>query len=164
MGKSLLIGLLILSSTSLFSQEKENSEIEARKLQIANLQNVEFFGETALEVADALYERFDVKTNRSVKNIRNVKIDGIDEPITLQIHRGYRGEIPRAADYNSACPASSYSHTFSGKRDKEWFEANKKSNETYAVKVYFKRGSKYGVASNEEYEAVLKFLISVYST
>ena len=164
MGKSLLTCLLILSATITFSQENKNSEIESRKLTIANGQNIEFYGESALEVADALFKHFDVRTTKSVKNIRNVKIDGLDEPITLQVHRGYRGEIKKGSNDRSTCPPSSYSHTFSGKRSKEWFDSNRKSNETYAVKVYFKRGGDYGVATNEEYEAIKKFLDSIYSS
>ena len=163
MKKLLLAALFVLPSIVLLSQEKSNSGIEVDKFRLGNGFNVEFYGEASMAVADSLFAHFNIETKKPIKNIRNVKIDGLDEPITMEVHRGYRGETGKRHNGKSTCGGGSYTHTFTGKQNIEWFVANRNSNETFAVRVYFKRGRHYGVKSNQEYEIITKFLTSLYS-
>ena len=156
-----LLALAILIFSFNFSSAQDDSSICLNQFTLASKKNIQIVGEESTAFTDALFTHFDKKYKAGITRIKNVEIEGLDEPITLQVHQGYYGKMV-TEDENSRC-SSSYFHTFSNIKDKEAFQVNKKLHESECVTIYLKRGRDFGVTSDEEFEIIQNYLLSIYS-
>jgi len=161
--KTRLLTLLIVCATFQLAIGQNKSTLSFETFRTGSGKNIQIVGEESTAFTDSLFSHFDKTNKRYITRFKNVSIEGIEEPITFQVHQGYSGTIDKKADDKSKCGGGSYFHTFDKKHNRKSFLANKKSNEKEAINIYLKRGRNFGIKSDEEFELVKKYLLSIYS-
>jgi hypothetical protein len=161
--KTRILTLLMVCATFQLAIGQNKSTLSFETFRTGEGKNIQIVGEESTAFTDSLFTHFDKKNKRYITRFKNVSIEGIKKPITFQVHQGYSGKIDKEADDKSKKGGGSYFHTFDKKNNRKCFLANKKSTEKEAISIYLKRGRNFGIKSDEEFELVKKYLLSIYS-
>lgn len=159
--KTILFILTFFSLNNIFSQNSSDYKIVS--LMAGGGYNFEIMGSASPSFADSLFSHFSVKKRKGyIWKFKNVRIAGIDKPLTFQVHQGLAGVAPCKG--NPICQSGGYFHTFVSEKYKQKLLANKKSNETDCLIIYLKRGRNHVVKTEEEAKLVYAYLLSIYKS
>lgn len=159
----LLLSLLIVSCFQ--SQAQDSEQCKITRLISGGSKNFQIIGDESGSFADSLFAQLpETKRKGYIWKFKKVRVPGIDEPLTFQVHQGLYGinEIPPSD--TTSYRGSRYFHTFTSEKYKQLLLDNKKPTDEHAIVIYLRRGRKNAITTNEEAELVKKYLLSIYES
>lgn len=136
MKTTILILSILLLATVTNAQEKTGTEFQYIKN--FNGWHLQLKGHDSQNVIDSLFAHHPKKKRVGhIWKFRKMKISGIDELVTLQVHEGVRGGVWLRPD-SLNCSGSSYFLTFRNKKDKKEKITNLKPSESLGAIVYIR--------------------------
>lgn len=148
----LLIALTLCTSFSSFSQNSE--EINLTYLIAGGGLNFQMTGNESSIMIDSLFANFpNTKRKGYVWKFKNIQIQGLDYPVTFQVHQGLSGEEG---------DGSGYFNTFTSEKYKTERLSRKIETEKVAIIIYVKKGRNHILKTEEEAKIVKEYLLSIY--
>lgn len=115
--------------------------------------NFQFYGDETDLFLDSILTKFpEMKRKNYTWTSKKVKIEGIDEEVTIKIHSGLKGR-----DENG----SGYFHTYKNSKDKESLLSKNDDSEFPGIVIYVRNGRKNALKTKDQAEIVKEYLLSI---
>jgi len=115
--------------------------------------NFQFYGDaTDTFFESILTELPESKRKNYTWKFKDVKIEGIEEAVSFEIHRGLKGNSENG---------HSYFNTFKNEKNKTLLLSRKKESEMSAIVIYVRNGRKNALKTKEQAKIVKEYLLSI---
>jgi hypothetical protein len=154
MKKYIYLSIICLFSGNFLLSQQDN--LPFTKYFAGGGQNFQIYGNESSTLVDSLFANFSNikrKGDKYLWKIKNVKIQGLNNPITFQVHQGVSGKLNNC---------EGYFHTFENEKYKSKLLSQLKDTEQLAVIIYVKKGRKYVLTTDDEAKIVKDYLLSIY--
>ena len=154
---------ILLALTATTSSAQDSDSIQFPQLIAGGGHNFQVIGEHSSAYKDSLFAHFNKKEKRGyVWKFKNVKVDGISEVVTLEVHQGLKGYTKDPRYNANKCGGSAYFYTFTSEKRKAEMLENQSELEFPGLVIYIKQGNKYSLKNPEEVKLMEAYLRAIY--